>query len=184
MCWRWTLPCCSGGRGEVQAEVRRCRAQGIARRSVHGAPPPPPPSPFPGLPSPPPFHRGSPESDWQRCSHKGPLVAVVAIALQGSRDRRFADLICPLPAPLPIYAPSVALSVSAFWLLVLPAVVSFRFAYVPSQSMAPTLSRGDLLLAERNPQQLSNGDIVLFKVKQDAPPPLPISSSSMLSLLL
>lgn len=59
---------------------------------------------------------------------------------------------------------AVALSVSAFWLLVLPAVVSFRFAYVPSESMAPTLHAGDLLLAERNPKQLVEGDIVLFNV--------------------
>ena len=60
---------------------------------------------------------------------------------------------------------TVALSASAFWLLLLPAGVSFRFAYVPSQSMAPTLSPGDLLLVERNPQQLTNGDIILFKAR-------------------
>eukprot|EP00873_Tetraselmis_striata_P017217 jgi/Tetstr1/437481/TSEL_026160.t1 len=63
-------------------------------------------------------------------------------------------------------AGAVAVGVSLFWLLVLPAVVSFRFAYVPSESMAPTLHAGDLVLAEQRPKQLQEGDILMFR-----PPP-------------
>jgi signal peptidase I len=58
----------------------------------------------------------------------------------------------------------VAVGASVFWLLVLPAIVSFRFAYVPSESMAPTLHAGDLVLAEQHPGPLQEGDILMFRV--------------------
>ena len=48
----------------------------------------------------------------------------------------------------------------------LPALTVVTFAYVPSDSMAPTLRRGDAVVALLRPAQIVAGDIVLFQ-----PPP-------------
>ena len=48
----------------------------------------------------------------------------------------------------------------------LPALTVVTFAYVPSDSMAPTLRRGDAVVALLRPAQVVPGDVVLFR-----PPP-------------
>lgn len=53
-------------------------------------------------------------------------------------------------------------------LIGLPALTVVTFAYVPSDSMAPTLLRGDAVVALLRPAQIVPGDIVLF----DPPPAL------------
>jgi len=61
---------------------------------------------------------------------------------------------------------AVALGVAAVWLVALPALTVVSFAYVPSDSMAPTLERGDAVVVSLHPPAVAVGDIVLFE-----PPP-------------
>ena len=59
-----------------------------------------------------------------------------------------------------------SVSFAAAVLVALPALTVVTFAYVPSDSMAPTLLRGDAVVALLRPAQILPGDIVLFQ-----PPP-------------
>ena len=59
-----------------------------------------------------------------------------------------------------------SVSFAAAVLVALPALTVVTFAYVPSDSMAPTLLRGDAVVALLRPAQILPGDIILFQ-----PPP-------------
>jgi signal peptidase I len=61
---------------------------------------------------------------------------------------------------------AVALAGAAALLVALPALTAVTFAYVPSDSMAPSLLAGDAVLAELRPRNIALGDVLLF-----APPP-------------
>jgi signal peptidase I len=63
-------------------------------------------------------------------------------------------------------AAAVALAGAAALLVALPALTAVTFAYVPSDSMAPSLLAGDAVLAELRPRGVAVGDVLLF-----APPP-------------
>ena len=63
---------------------------------------------------------------------------------------------------------AVALGMAAALLVALPTLSSVTFAYVPSDSMAPTLLRGDAVVAALRPEHVAVGDVVLF----DPPPRL------------
>jgi signal peptidase I len=63
---------------------------------------------------------------------------------------------------------AVAFAGAAALLLVLPASTTVTFAYVPSDSMAPTLLAGDAVVAALRPKQIAIGDVLLF----DPPPAL------------
>ena len=56
-----------------------------------------------------------------------------------------------------------SVSFAAAVLVALPALTVVTFAYVPSDSMAPTLARGDAVVALLRPAQILPGDIVLFQ---------------------
>ena len=56
-----------------------------------------------------------------------------------------------------------SVSFAAAVLVALPALTVVTFAYVPSDSMAPTLLRGDAVVALLRPAQILPGDIILFQ---------------------